>query len=103
MAHAAESLTFNKDVRMDVDKMDEQMQLDNQTMYDIDSPWVTQRKNTVIKYLERHRIPMRYDVNDPVIHVLGCARVEPPYTATSVSSDNAMIRIRVRDLVMKIP
>ncbi|KAG0191828.1 hypothetical protein DFQ28_010857 [Apophysomyces sp. BC1034] len=89
MAHAAESLTFNKDVRMDVDKMDEQMQLDNQTMYDIDSPW--------------HRIPMRYDVNDPVIHVLGCARVEPPYTATSVSSDNAMIRIRVRDLVMKIP
>ncbi|KAF7731629.1 Gem (Nuclear organelle) associated protein 6 [Apophysomyces ossiformis] len=116
MGHAVESITFKDDVSMNVAKMDEAMNLNSPTSYDINAPWIIQRKDSVIKYLERvrssdtemkavneHRIPMRYDVHDPVIHVLGCARVEPPYSATSVNSDNTMIRIRVRDLMMKIP
>ena len=35
-----------------------------------------------------------------MIHVLGRARVESPYAATSVVCDNALIRKRVRDLVL---
>lgn len=37
-----------------------------------------------------------------MIHVLGSARVEYPYVATSVVCDNALIRKRVRDLLLNI-
>lgn len=48
----------------------------------------------------QNRIPVQYD--EPVIHVLGSARVESPYVATSVVCDNALIRKRVRDLLLQL-
>ncbi|ORE06620.1 hypothetical protein BCV72DRAFT_227965 [Rhizopus microsporus var. microsporus] len=46
-----------------------------------------------------NRIPTEY--KEPHIHLLGSARVEPPYVATSVVAENSLIRKRVRDLVME--
>lgn len=50
----------------------------------------------------KHRVPFRQDENDPVIHVLGRARVEPPYVVTSVFCDNQIIGKRVQELVIKL-
>ncbi|KAK4520523.1 uncharacterized protein ATC70_008036 [Mucor velutinosus] len=62
--------------------------------------WLEKRRQGLIQHLEKHRIPIQCQVNEPVIHVLGCARVESPYAATSVVCDNALIRKRVRDIVL---
>ncbi|KAI9322843.1 hypothetical protein BX666DRAFT_1898879 [Dichotomocladium elegans] len=73
-----------------------------------DREWVTARRQAFIAHLQKYRIPYQCDGDDaaradhdPVIHVLGRARVEPPYVVTSVVCENAVIRNRVRDLVMK--
>ncbi|KAI8078410.1 hypothetical protein BDF21DRAFT_341031, partial [Thamnidium elegans] len=54
--------------------------------------WIDKQRLNVLQLLEKNRIPFQYQ--EPVIHVLGSARVEYPYVATSVVCDNALIRKR---------
>ncbi|KAI8335362.1 Gemin6 [Chlamydoabsidia padenii] len=59
-----------------------------------------ERKQGLINYLEKCRIPITHSPDDPVIMVLGCTRVAPPYVSTSITSDgNVILLKRVRDLV----
>lgn len=48
----------------------------------------------------QNHIPL--EVKEGVIHVLGCAQIEPPFAATSVVCENNLIRKRVRDLLLEL-
>ncbi|KAI8371127.1 hypothetical protein BD560DRAFT_434712 [Blakeslea trispora] len=63
---------------------------------------IEDRRQKLIAVLTQHRVPIEYHDHDPVIHVLGCARVESPYVATSVVCDNALIRQRVRNMILEL-
>ncbi|KAI7882084.1 uncharacterized protein EV154DRAFT_485652 [Mucor mucedo] len=87
----------------DKDKIDVKL-MDSFFKYQADDEftqeWIDHQRERVIGLFEKNRIPIHYD--EPVIHVLGSARVESPYVATSVVCDNALIRKRVRDLLLQL-
>ncbi|KAL0084021.1 hypothetical protein F4703DRAFT_1608295 [Phycomyces blakesleeanus] len=87
---------------LDIDR-ESKIPLESMEIPSVEASWLEDRRAKMIKYLEKHHIPFSEVADDSAIHVLGCARVETPYTATSVFCDNALIRKRVRDLVMGLP
>ncbi|KAI9257153.1 Gemin6 [Phascolomyces articulosus] len=101
MNHAIDSIVVNPDLKMNIQDLD---QLFNYTQdeYKSDAPWILERCDAFVAYLEKSRVPFRHELDDPVIHVLGRARVEPPYVATSVVCDNIIIRDRVREMIMNL-
>ncbi|KAI9498603.1 hypothetical protein BDB00DRAFT_798654 [Zychaea mexicana] len=100
MHHAIDSITVEPDLQLKMEDMDRWLGY-NQDQYRSDAPVILERRDAFVAYLEKSRIPFRHE-DDPVIHVLGRARVEPPYVATSVISDNNVIRDRVREMIMNL-
>ncbi|CDH52863.1 predicted protein [Lichtheimia corymbifera JMRC:FSU:9682] len=100
MHHAIASVHVDTERCLGVKTMDAILQ--RRSFVCDDPAWLKTRRDALIKYLEKHRVPFRQDENDPVIHVLGRARVEPPYVVTSVFCDNSIIGKRVQELVMKL-
>ncbi|KAG2226954.1 hypothetical protein INT45_006361 [Circinella minor] len=98
MHHAMDMIA---DLKMTIKDMDELFNY-NQDEYNSNASWILERREAFVAYLEKSRIPFRYDLNDPVIHVLGRARVHPPYVTTSVLCDNNIIRDRVREMIMNL-
>ncbi|KAI8091439.1 uncharacterized protein B0P05DRAFT_527535 [Gilbertella persicaria] len=87
-------------------KIDQQHNIDSSTMdalldYDAkpSTAWIEKRRLDLMDHLHKHRVPIEWD--GQVIHVLSCARVESPYVATSIVCDNALIRKRVRDMILQ--
>ncbi|KAI8145730.1 hypothetical protein BJV82DRAFT_711292 [Fennellomyces sp. T-0311] len=101
MHHAVESIAVDSTRRLNVELMDEWIKFDP-AQYTADAEWLVRRRETLVAYLEKCRVPFRHELEDPVIHVLGRARVEPPYVATSVYSDSEVIRDRVREMIMNL-
>ncbi|KAI7860800.1 hypothetical protein BDC45DRAFT_492851 [Circinella umbellata] len=101
MHHALDRIAVDQDLKMTLKDMDELFNY-NQEEYDSNASWIVERREAFVAYLEKSRIPFRYDLNDPVIHVLGRARVHPPYVTTSVLCDNNIIRDRVREMIMNL-
>ncbi|KAG2202905.1 hypothetical protein INT47_008937 [Mucor saturninus] len=98
MNHDIEKVSIDDKDKIDVKLMDSffKYQADNEFTQE----WIDHQRERVIGLFEKNRIPIHYD--EPVIHVLGSARVESPYVATSVVCDNALIRKRVRDLLLQL-
>ncbi|KAI7905191.1 Gemin6 [Cokeromyces recurvatus] len=97
LSHSIENLNIDKDDFIDLSILEKSMEYKT-----LDKEWLEKRRYDLIQFLEKNRIPIQYEQNEPVIHVLGCARVESPYVATSVVCDNALIRKRVRDLILEL-
>ncbi|KAI8335642.1 hypothetical protein EDC96DRAFT_579066 [Choanephora cucurbitarum] len=89
--HDIQQLTIHPQERLDIDQHLPSTHLSTQT-----------RRQQLIALLKQHRVPIEYNEDDPVIYVLGCARVESPYVATSVVCDNALIRQRVRNMILEL-
>lgn len=102
MSHAIKTMTIDKeDSGMDLRTLDDILKYTQENQYT--QEWINKRKQELIQHFEVHRIPIEYGgENEPVIHVLGSARVESPYVATSVVCDNALIRKRVRDIILQL-
>ncbi|KAI8989956.1 Gemin6 [Pilobolus umbonatus] len=97
MSHEIRNIQLNSQ-SMDKTELDSLMEYHDNYSDD----WMSQRRSHVIQLLEKYHIPIEYNENDPVIHVLGCARVESPYGATSVFSESELIRKRVRDILLEL-
>lgn len=102
MSHAIKTMTIDKeDSGMDLRTLDDILKYTQENQYT--QEWINKRKQELIQHFEAHHIPIEYGgENEPVIHVLGSARVESPYVATSVVCDNALIRKRVRDIILQL-
>ncbi|ORY97748.1 hypothetical protein BCR43DRAFT_490296 [Syncephalastrum racemosum] len=99
--HAIVSCQINHDrPAMAVEALSERLQMPEEQQLYRDAGWRAQRRDALVHLLTKQHVPFRQD--DPVIIVLGQARVEPPYVATSVYCENSIIRQRVRELVMSI-
>ncbi|CEG71276.1 hypothetical protein RMATCC62417_07032 [Rhizopus microsporus] len=88
-----------KTIHFDRQRQLASVELDNAVVKHDTTANLEQTCRELIKYFEMNRIPTEY--KEPHIHLLGSARVEPPYVATSVVAENSLIRKRVRDLVME--
>ncbi|KAI8877698.1 hypothetical protein K501DRAFT_197614 [Backusella circina FSU 941] len=99
MSHVLDMLSIDTDKKIEIESMDQAMHYEGK-MYD--KVWLDQRRDDLIQLLEKKRISIQYEANEPVIHVLRSARVEPPYVATCVFCDNDLIRKRVRDIVLEL-
>ncbi|KAF1796097.1 Gemin6 [Mucor lusitanicus] len=100
MSSSIRDLNVDSEDHVDLHIIDAALKYQQENRYT--SEWLEKRRQALIQHLEKHRIPIQYQANEPVIHVLGCARVESPYAATSVVCDNALIRKRVRDIVLDL-
>ncbi|KAL7308724.1 hypothetical protein PS15m_011892 [Mucor circinelloides] len=98
MNSSIQDLNIDSEDHIDLHIIDAALKYQNENRFT--NEWLEKRRQGLIQHLEKHRIPIQYQLNEPVIHVLGCARVESPYAATSVVCDNALIRKRVRDIVL---
>ncbi|KAL9553401.1 hypothetical protein MBANPS3_003314 [Mucor bainieri] len=98
MSSSIQDLNADSEDHIDLHIIDAALRYQQENQYT--SEWLETERQGLIQHLEKHRIPIQYQANEPVIHVLGCARVESPYAATSVVCDNALIRKRVRDIVL---
>ncbi|KAI8364800.1 uncharacterized protein BYT42DRAFT_590481 [Radiomyces spectabilis] len=96
--HAITSYEFDQSKKIDLGIMDEALHLPS-----FDDQWLTKRRNAVVNYLTQHRIPFRLVEGKASIQMLDSVYVEPPFVATSIIGDNALIRERVRQLMMEIP
>ncbi|CAO3599515.1 unnamed protein product [Absidia cylindrospora] len=97
LGHSIQHYQFDKTTTMTMEEMEKHLccQEDHlPTMQQLE-----ERKNGLIGYMEKHRIPITHSAGDPVILVLGCTRVEPPYVSISTSGDNVILLKRVRDLI----
>ncbi|KAI9468272.1 MAG: hypothetical protein EXX96DRAFT_624242 [Benjaminiella poitrasii] len=97
MSHSIVDVNIDKDDFIELQEIEKALQVEL-----FDTVWLEKRRHDLIQFLEKNRIPIQYEQNEPVIHVLECARVESPYMATSVVCDNALIRKRVRDLILEL-
>ncbi|CAO3612869.1 unnamed protein product [Mucor hiemalis] len=99
MSQAIKTMTIDKENHIDLHILDDILNYTRENQYT--QEWINSRKQGLIQHFKAHRIPIEYGENEPVIHVLGSARVESPYVATSVVCDNALIRKRVRDIILQ--
>ncbi|KAI9267194.1 hypothetical protein EDC94DRAFT_657564 [Helicostylum pulchrum] len=98
MNHHVEHLEIDKENQLDLSLIDKTLKYESENKFS--QEWIDKQRLKVFQLLEKNRIPFQYQ--EPVIHVLGSARVEYPYVATSVVCDNALIRKRVRDLLLQL-
>ncbi|KAG2235884.1 hypothetical protein INT48_008187 [Thamnidium elegans] len=98
MNHDVGHLEIDNQNQLDLSLIDSILKYQSQNKFT--QEWIDKQRLNVLQLLEKNRIPFQYQ--EPVIHVLGSARVEYPYVATSVVCDNALIRKRVRDLLLQL-
>ncbi|KAI8968227.1 hypothetical protein BDF20DRAFT_916780 [Mycotypha africana] len=126
MKHAVSELSIDEENRIDIDTL-----ITPRVNQLCTKEWIKKRRVALIEFFKQNHIPMEEGANEkkkdtkndndhhendhhlnesdgddaaePVIHVLGCARVESPYLATNVICDNPLIRKRVRDFILELP
>ncbi|KAI9307188.1 hypothetical protein BJ944DRAFT_238067 [Cunninghamella echinulata] len=96
--HAIKEYQFDKEKKMDRVELENKIHCSTNQIPTKEQ--LKERKMGLIQYFEKHRVPITYSNNDPVIQVLESARVLPPYVITSIESDNIILRKRVRDLII---
>ncbi|KAG9298339.1 hypothetical protein G9A89_002827 [Geosiphon pyriformis] len=69
----------------------------------VDSEEMQQRKKSVISLFESNRIPVKYSLKDPTLHIMERAHINPPYVSDSISCDNEIILKRVKEMISQIP
>ncbi|KAF9573896.1 hypothetical protein EC968_007724 [Mortierella alpina] len=57
------------------------------------------RKDRLVASLRSKRIPVETTEDDAVVHILDCAHVRPPYSASSIDCDNRVVRERVKGML----
>ncbi|KAF9937414.1 hypothetical protein BGZ67_001310 [Mortierella alpina] len=57
------------------------------------------RKDRLVALLQSKRIPVETTEDDAVVHILDCAHVRPPYSASSIDCDNRVVRERVKGMI----
>ncbi|CAO3620980.1 unnamed protein product [Cunninghamella blakesleeana] len=98
LGHAIKEYQFDRGKNMDRVELENKIQCSTNPIPTLEQ--LKERKNHLIHYFDKHRIPITYSENDPVIQVLESARVLPPYVITSIESDNVILLKRVRDLIL---
>ncbi|KAI8089502.1 Gemin6 [Halteromyces radiatus] len=97
LGHSIQYYQFDKEKTMKLEELETALHC-HQNHVPTDQQ-LEERKRGLIDYMKKHHIPITHSADDPVIQVLGCARVQPPYVSTSITGDNIILRKRVRDLV----